>query len=204
MSGSPRPRLGIFGGTFDPPHLGHLILAGEALAQLKLQQILFVLTADPPHKQHRQITPVEDRLALLEAALDGQPGFALSRVEIDRPGPHYVVDSLHLLAEEFPDHDLVYLIGGDSLESLPTWHRPPDFLAALAALGVMRRPGTDYHLDDLERTLPGLRAKLEFIDAPLLEIASREVRQRVAEGGHFRNYLPQKVFDLILARNLYR
>jgi nicotinate-nucleotide adenylyltransferase len=199
-----RPRLGIFGGTFDPPHLGHLILAGEALAQLGLEQILFVLTADPPHKQHRQITPIEDRLAMLEAALEGQPDFALSRVEVDRPGPHYVVDTIHILSEEFPARDLVYLIGGDSLDSLPTWHEPRQLVAAISALGVMRRPGTQIQLDDLESTLPGLSAKIEFIDAPLLEIASREIRQRVAARGHYRYYLPPKVYEVIEDRGLYR
>jgi nicotinate-nucleotide adenylyltransferase len=201
---SASPRLGIFGGTFDPPHLGHLILAGEALAQLGLEKILFVLTADPPHKQDRRITPVEDRLAMLEAALEGLPNFEISRVEIDRPGPHYVVDSIRLLREQFPAHGLVYLIGGDSLDSLPTWHAPQDLVAAISALGVMRRPGTQIQLDELEAELPGLSAKIEFIDAPLLEIASREIRQRIAAGGHYRYYLPPKLVKVIETRGLYR
>ena len=93
-------RIGIFGGTFDPPHLGHLILAAEAGCQLMLDRLLFVLTADPPHKQGRQITPMEDRLAMLEAALFDNPDFELSRVEIDRPGPHYAVDTIKLLRED--------------------------------------------------------------------------------------------------------
>ena len=197
-------RLGIFGGTFDPPHLGHLILAAEARWQLKLDEVLFVLTADPPHKQHRQITPVEIRLALLEAAIEGQTNFGLSRLEMDRPGPHYVLDSINLLRQELPEAELVYLIGGDSLHSLPTWHRPVDLLAALDALGVMRRPGDLIELDDLFAELPGLADKLKFIDAPLLEIASREIRERVAEQGHYRYYLPPKVFELIQARGLYK
>lgn len=197
-------RWGIFGGTFDPPHLGHLILVAEARWQLGLDEVLFVLTADPPHKQHRQILDANIRLEMVQAAIEGQPGFAISRVEIDRPGPHFVLDSIELLREEYPGDELVYLIGGDSLHSLPTWHRPADFLAAIDALGVMRRPGDQIDLADLVDELPILREKLEFIDAPLLEIASREVRERVAEGGHYRYYLPPKVYELIEARGLYR
>lgn len=197
-------RLGIFGGTFDPPHLGHLILAAEARSQLGLDEVLFVLTADPPHKQHRQILDAEIRLDMVQAAIQGQPGFSISRVEIDRPGPHYVLDSINLLRAEYPDTELVYLIGGDSLHGLPTWHKPADFLEALDALGVMRRPGDHIDLVDLLEALPILREKLEFIDAPLLEIASREIRERVAGGGHYRYYLPPKVFDLIEQRGLYR
>jgi nicotinate-nucleotide adenylyltransferase len=196
-------RRGIFGGTFDPPHLGHLILAAEARWQLGLDEVLFVLTADPPHKQHRVILDAEMRLEMVQAAIDGQPGFASSRVEIDRPGPHYVIDSIELLRKEYPGDELVYLIGGDSLDSLPTWHRPPDLLSAIDALGVMRRPGDEIDLVDLLAELPTLGEKLEFIDAPLLEIASREIRERVASGGHYRYYLPPKVFELIQSRGLY-
>lgn len=197
-------RLGVFGGTFDPLHLGHLILAAEAQAQLRLEKVLFVLTADPPHKRGRQITPVEDRLAMLAAAIDGQSIFELSRVEIDRPGPHYAADTMHLLAKEYAGQDLVYLIGGDSLRDLPEWNRPQVFLAACGALGVMRRPRTRIDLEDLERALPGLTAKLVFVDAPLLEISSSEIRERVRDGGHYRFYLPKAVFQIIGERGLYK
>jgi len=203
MSAGQSSRWGVFGGTFDPPHLGHLILAAEARSQLKLERVLFVLTAQPPHKI-RQITPVEHRLAMLEAAIDGDEGFALSRAEIDRPGPHYAVETMNMLAEEFPDKELVYLLGGDSLRALPTWRQPHEFLAACAAIGVMRRPGVHCALDDLTEQLPELEDKLEFVDAPLLEIASREIRQRVAEGGHYRYYLPTGVTKIIEERGLYR
>ncbi|MEX2162193.1 MAG: nicotinate-nucleotide adenylyltransferase [Anaerolineales bacterium] len=197
-------RLGVFGGTFDPPHLGHLILAAEAQAQLKLEKVLFVLTADPPHKRGRQLSPVEDRLAMLQAAIQGQSIFDLSRVELDRPGPHYSVDTLRILAAEHPGMDLVYLIGGDSLRDLHKWDRPREFLAACSGLGIMRRPGTRLDLGDLERALPGLSAKLEFVDAPLLEISSSEIRERVRDGGHYRFYLPGAVFELIRQRGLYK
>lgn len=196
-------RLGVFGGTFDPPHLGHLILAAEAQAQLGLEKVLFVLTADPPHKQGRQISPVEDRLAMVQAAIKGQTIFELSRAEIDRPGPHYAMDTMRLLAAEHQGHQLIYLIGGDSLHDLPQWNRPQEFLAACDALAVMRRPGTRLDLRDLEGALPGLGAKLEFVDAPLLEISSSEIRERVRDGGHYRFYLPGAVHEIIQKRKLY-
>lgn len=197
-------RLGVFGGTFDPPHLGHLILAAEARAQLRLKRILFVLTADPPHKQAHAITPVEDRLAMLVAAIQGQAIFELSRVEVDRAGPHYALDTMRLLTREHQGSQLVYLIGGDSLRDLPNWDRPQEFIAACDALGAMRRPGTRIDLSNLERDLPGLSAKLEFVDAPLLEISSSEIRERVRDGGHFRFYLPGAVCQIIKERGLYK
>ena len=197
-------RLGVFGGTFDPPHLGHLILAAEAHAQLGLDRVLFVLTADPPHKRDHYITPVEDRLAMLATAIKGQAIFELSRVEIDRPGPHYAVDTLRLLAKEHQGNKLVYLIGGDSLRALSDWDRPQEFIAVCDALAAMRRPGTRIDLDDLEQALPGLTAKLEFVDAPLLEISSSEIRERVRDGGHYRFYLPGAVYQLINERGLYK
>ncbi len=199
-----RPRLGIFGGTFDPPHLGHLILAAEAQAQLGLEKVLFVLTPQPPHKLDKQISALQDRLDLLKAAIRGQGIFELSTVEIDRPGPHYTVDTLAQLAELYPQHEFVYLIGADSLEHLPGWRRPAELLAACAALGVMLRPGAQPDLAALEAALPGISAKLELVDAPLLEISSSQIRRRVREGGHFRFYVPGAVYELILGRGLYQ
>jgi nicotinate-nucleotide adenylyltransferase len=196
--------LGVFGGTFDPPHLGHLILAAEAQAQLGLSKILFVLTADPPHKRGRQLTQLDIRLEMLQAAIKGQSIFEVSRVEIDRPGPHFSADTMHLLHEEHKGEKLVYLIGGDSLRDLPNWERAQEFVGACDALGVMRRPLTRLRLDALEKALPGLGSKLEFVDAPLLEISSSEIRERVGEGGHYRFYLPGAVYEIIGKRGLYK
>jgi len=198
-------RIGIFGGTFDPPHLGHLILAAEAQYSLKLDQLLFVLTPDPPHKQGRRITPSEDRLAMLQAALSDNPSFTLSRVEIDRPGPHYAVDTVRLLRQKHPEDILVYLMGGDSLGELPeNWHTPEQFVAACDELGVMRRPRDLIDMDDLEARLPGIKTKVHFVDAPLLDIASREIRQRAREGRPYRYYLAPAVCGVIRERGIYR
>jgi nicotinate-nucleotide adenylyltransferase len=125
-------------------------------------------------------------------------------VEIDRPGPHYTLDTVDLLQAKYLSARLVLLIGGDSLRDLPTWSRPDELITALSAFGVMRRPSDKIDLESLEKTLPGLSAKVRFVDAPQLEISSSSIRQRVANGGHFRYYLPSGVYDYIVQNNLYR
>jgi nicotinate-nucleotide adenylyltransferase len=200
-----RKRTGIFGGTFDPPHLGHLILAAEAQFSLALDRLLFVLTPDPPHKLDRRITPAPDRLAMLQAALADNPTFTLSTVEIDRPGPHYAVETVRLIREEYPDDLLVYLMGGDSLSELPlNWHAPDQFVSTCDELGVMRRPNDSVDLEALERQLPGISAKVKFVDAPLLDIASRQIRRRAREGRPYRYYLPETVCAVIRERGIYQ
>ncbi len=149
-------RLGIFGGTFDPPHVGHLILATEAQYQLQLERVLWVLTPYPPHKAGQSISPVDERFELLSASLEGNPDFELSRVDLDRPPPHYAVDTVALLRKTYPAAELVYLMGGNSLADLPTWHTPQAFVQACDEIGVMQRPGRAYNLPDLEVILPGL------------------------------------------------
>jgi nicotinate-nucleotide adenylyltransferase len=197
-------KLGIFGGTFDPPHLGHLILAAEAHAQLGLDRLLWVLTPDPPHKQDRTITPLEHRLAMVRLALEAAPEFELSTVDMDRPGPHYAVDTLRILAARNPGAELVYLMGGDSLRDLPLWNRPEEFVAACSLIGVMRRPGDAIDLSSLEAKFPGLAAKVSFVGAPLFDIAAHEIRQRIAAGWPFRYFLTPGVYEYIISQKLYR
>lgn len=197
-------KIGIFGGTFDPPHLGHLILAAEAQAQLELDRLLFVLTPSPPHKQSRTITPIEIRLEMVQSAIMDNPAFELSRVDIDRPPPQYAVDTVRSLGQTFPEAELVYLMGGDSLQDLPTWNRPREFVRACHYLGVMRRPGDHIDLTDIESQIPGIGAKVLFVDAPLLEISSSEIRQRVARSRPYRYFLPLPVYNIIQTRHLYQ
>jgi nicotinate-nucleotide adenylyltransferase len=196
-------RIGIFGGTFDPPHVGHLILAAEALEQLDLQRILWVLTLDPPHKQGRQLSPLDLRLEMVEAAIADNSAFELSRIEIDRPGPHFAYETVQLLSDQFSKAELYYLIGGDSLRDLLTWRNPEELIKSVAGLGVMRRPGARINLNRLEREIPGLTQKIIFIDTPRLEISSRLIRQRAAQGRTFRYYLPEKVFRIVDRNQLY-
>jgi nicotinate-nucleotide adenylyltransferase len=198
------PFVGIFGGTFNPPHCGHLALASAARGQLGLERLLWVLTPDPPHKQGQTITSPDHRLAMVRLALARHPEFELSTVEFDRPGPHYALDTVRLLAEQNPEAELVYLMGSDSLCDLPTWHRPADLVSALRYIGVMRRPGDNLDLPALEALLPGLEAKVRFVDAPPVDISAREIRLRVAEGRPFRRLVPPEVYAYIVANCLYR
>ena len=152
-------RIGVFGGTFDPPHIGHLVLAADALNQLKLDRVLWVLTPVPPHKQGQMISPVDQRLALVQAAIEGEARYKLSRVELDRPGPHYAVDSVRLLQEQNPKAEFIYLLGGDSLRDLPMWYKPQEFIRLISGLGVMRRPGVDIDSVGDGRSLAGHHEK---------------------------------------------
>jgi len=198
------PRLGVFGGTFDPPHVGHAILAAEALYQLRLARVLWVLTPAPPHKQGQRITPLAQRERMVRAAISGEPRFLFSRVDIDRPPPHYALDTVRLLRQAHPQAQIIYLMGGDSLGDLPAWHRPQDFIAACDALGVVRRPGETASPEKAYRLLPGLREKVRFVDAPLLQIASRDIRARAASGRPFRYFLQPQVYQLVQQWGLYR
>ncbi len=198
-----RKRIGIFGGTFDPPHIGHLILAAEARDQLNLDCTIWVLTPDPPHKQGKDIAPLEHRLAMVELAITGDSGFKLSSVDIDRPGPYYAVDTVALLREVYPDFELVYLMGGDSLMDLPQWYQPEKLLSIVDAIGVMRRPGDKIDLTELIDALPMLLEKLQFVTAPLLEISARQIRQRIHEDHAFRYYVLPTVYEYIKKNGVY-
>lgn len=197
-------RIGIFGGTFDPPHVGHQILAAEAAAQLALQRVLWVLTPNPPHKQGQPISDDQIRLKLVRAAVAGNPRFTVSTIEFNRPGPHYAADTLSALARRYPGAELVYLMGGDSLRDLPTWHEPHLFLQRCAGVGVMRRPGDAIDLASLESRLPGITAKTAFVDAPLIEISASDIRARVAAGRPYRYLVPPAVYRWMERMQLYQ
>jgi nicotinate-nucleotide adenylyltransferase len=198
------PKLGLFGGTFDPPHIGHQILSAEAVVQLGLDRCLWVLTPDPPHKQGQPITSLEHRLAMVRLAVSNNPHFELSTVEIDRPGPQFALDTVKIISKQYPLADLVYIMGGDSLHDIPEWHLPVEFVAALKIIGVLRRPGDSIDLTSLEKIIPGLANKVRFIKAPLLDIAAHEIRQRIFDGRPFRYFLPPAVYDYIVEHNLYK
>jgi nicotinate-nucleotide adenylyltransferase len=196
-------KLGIFGGTFDPPHVGHQILAAEAQYQLGLDRVLWVLTPDPPHKEGQPITPLNKRIEMVAAAIADTDCFEISRVDIDRPSPHYAVETIRLLQTQFPQSHLIYLMGGDSLRDLPTWFRPQQFVGACHKIGVMLRPGEKIELDDLETQIAGITSKVQWVDAPLLEIASSQIRNRIQLRQPFRFYLPHGVYQIIQKQGLY-
>ena len=197
-------RIGVFGGTFDPPHIGHLILASEAHQQLNLNHLLWVLTPVSPLKHAHEITSLNQRLSMLQLVVTDNPNFELSRVEIDSPGPYYTLDTIQRLADCYPSAQIILVIGGDSLRDLPRWHRPADLVAACHEIGVMRRPGDSVDLSALEGQVPGTQAKVRFVDAPLLEISSSDIRRRIREKLPFRYYLSPSVYEYILKNELYR
>ena len=197
-------RVGIFGGTFDPPHVGHLILAEECRTQLKLDLLLWVVTDNPPHKRYTNINPIEDRVKLVAKAIQGNPNFELSRVDIDRPGPHFAIDTVNILKDEYPGAEMYYLMGGDSLHDLPTWNKPRKFIATCDGIGVMRRHADQVDLESLEKILPGISQKVKIVEAPILEISSKQIRQRISEGMGYRYYLRDAVYQAILDLGLYK
>ncbi|MPM77786.1 Nicotinate-nucleotide adenylyltransferase [bioreactor metagenome] len=196
-------RIGIFGGTFDPPHVGHLILAEECRTQLNLDKLLWVVTDNPPHKRYVNVSPIESRLKLVAKAIEGNPAFEISRVDIDRPGPHFAIDTVKILKEQFPGAEMFYLMGGDSLHDLPTWNRPQDFVKVCDGIGVMRRHADQVDLESLEKVLPGITHKVHLVEAPILEISSHQIRQRIYDGQSYRYYLRDAVFRAIHDLKIY-
>ncbi len=195
-------RVGILGGTFDPPHIGHLILGECAADALDLAHLLYVPAADPPHKQDEQKTPVEHRLEMLRLALADNSRFEISRVDIDRVGPHYSLDTVQIVQAQYPAAELYFVMGGDSLRDLPMWHRPAD-LIRLCKLAVMSRPAVAARPDMHEQILPGLAERVVMIDSPLIEISSTGIVQRIGEGRSVRYLLPDAVLDYVQQHNLY-
>jgi nicotinate-nucleotide adenylyltransferase len=199
---SPIKSLGILGGTFDPPHYGHLTLAENARVQLQLDRVFFVPAGQQPLKRDRAITPAHHRAAMVEAAIGNNPDFSLSRVDLDRPGPHYTADTLTLLQEAYPEAELFFLIGGDSLAQLAAWHDPADIVQQ-ARLAVMPRPGWETNLEELERTVPGVCERLIWLDTPSLDIAASDLRRRARQGLPLRYLLPPAVEAYIRKHRLY-
>jgi len=197
-------KIGLFGGTFDPPHIGHLILASEAVGQLGLSRLLWMLAPDPPHKLDQPITPLPHRLEMLKRAIAGNASFEISYLEIERSGPHYTIDTVRQLSELEPNADVVLLLGGDSLRDLPAWRQYSDLVAEVCQIGVMRRPGDSFDISALVEKIAGLAEKVVFIDAPLQDLASREIRRRVTGGEVWRYYVHPNVYDYIEANRLYR
>ena len=141
---------------------------------------------------------------MVKLAIQDNPSFELSDIELTRPGPHYTVDTIRLLTKQNPNAEIVPILGGDSLQDLPTWHQPRELVYEAHWVGVMRRPGEEPNIDALERELPGIRSKVHYVDAPLLEIASREIRTRAEDGRPYRYYVPANVYEYIQQHQLYQ
>jgi nicotinate-nucleotide adenylyltransferase len=195
-------RVGILGGTFDPPHLGHLVLAEYAQEALDLEQVLFVPAADPPHKRGAVRTPIDWRLPMLQLAIGDHPRFAISRIDIDRPGPHYAVDMIRLLHDAMPDADIYFLMGSDSFHDLPGWDRPSELIEACRIV-VLDRPGRAWSPTMHAATLPRLAERTVTITYPRLGISSTEVSRRLNAGLSVRYLVPAAVLEYIEQHGLY-
>jgi len=195
-------RIGVLGGTFDPPHYGHLAMAETARVQLALEKVLFVPAGQPPHKMDMVLSPARHRLAMVEAAIADNPAFAVSRADLDRPGPHYTVDLLRYLRQDYPRADLYFLMGADSLAELLTWRDPAGILEQ-AWLAVMPRTGYEPDMEALMAALPALRERLIWLDIPFIEIAATDLRRRVRVGLPIRYLVPPAVEAYIRRERLY-
>lgn len=196
-------KIGYFGGTFDPPHLGHVILAREALYQLNLDAVMWLITPDPPHKIDREITPLQHRLEMLELVTDRYEEFSISEIDLQRTPPYYAADTAEIIKTQKPGVDLVYIIGEDSLEDLPGWYQPNRLLNTIDLLAVSPRPGFNPDLAALEKELPGLIRKTVFLANVMVEISSSIIRKRVREGNHYDHFLIREVADYIYSNHLY-
>lgn len=197
-------RLGILGGTFNPPHLGHLLIAQEAYDQVGLDEVLFMPVATPPHKDAAGDPGPDARLAMVAAAIQDDARFAASDLEIRRGGPSYTVDTLRALHATFPGSELTFIVGGDMAASLPTWRDPAD-VVSLARLAVAEREGTR-RADILERlaTVPGAVERVDFFDLPRIDFSSSLVRRRVAADRPITYLVPDRVAGYIAQHGLYR
>ncbi|MCU0510620.1 MAG: nicotinate-nucleotide adenylyltransferase [Anaerolineae bacterium] len=197
-------RVGILGGSFDPPHIGHLILAEEARDQLGLDKVLFAPAGQQPLKQGQKVTAAEDRVRMTELAIADNGSFEVSRGDVDRPGPHYTVDLIAIIAAQLPrDAEIFFLMGFDSLRDLPKW-RDPDKLIRIARLVALTRPDVPIDWNALEAALPGVRERVRLLDMPELEIASRDLRERVRTGRSIRYMVTDAVGAYIEEQGLYR
>jgi nicotinate-nucleotide adenylyltransferase len=193
--------IGILGGTFDPVHVAHLVLAEQARDQLALDQVLFIPAGDPWRKNHRAITTAGHRLAMLRLAIEGNDAFAISDIELRREGPTYTADTLEALAGERLDDAFWFILGADALADLPNW-REPERIVQHAMLAVAPRDVREVNAAELN--IPALAGRLRLFDCPRLAISSTEIRERVAAGRSIRYLVPDAVAAYIEQHNLYR
>jgi nicotinate-nucleotide adenylyltransferase len=203
-----RGATGVFGGTFDPVHVAHLALAEAARDVLGLERVLFVPAGEPPHKVGLSITPAEDRFAMVQAAIAGNDGFAASRVELDRDGPSYTVDTLRSLRAEQraagDTRDLALILSAEAFLALPTWHDPRGVLERAALVVAPREGYPDAAPDFLERHFAGVPVRAVFLDGPRLRLSASELRTRAAAGWSLRYLVPDAVAAYIGDHALYQ
>ena len=195
-------RLGVLGGSFDPPHWGHVHLAQAARAQLDLNRVLWVPAGRPPHKSRQ--TPAHHRAAMTRLAIAGHPGFSVCRLDVDRAGPHYTADLLELLRAQHPHPtQFWFVVGQDSLRDLGTW-KQPDRILELSRLAVYPRPGAPIDWAVLESIVPDIRACIDWLHGSLMPEASRQIRRQVRLGESIDGLVPAGVQAYIQQHHLYQ
>jgi nicotinate-nucleotide adenylyltransferase len=197
-------RIGILGGTFDPPHVGHLWLAELAASSLALDRVLFTPAAQPPHKRRRGMSSITERLLMARLAINGNARFELSTLEVGRPGPSYTIDTVEEMRRTHGDARLYLLMAADTLAAIDGW-REPDRLLSLIEWAVGPRPGTELPTTIALRQRFGSAARrIHLLEGPSLDVSATEIRRRVAAGRTIRYLVPQAVEELILEKGLYR
>ena len=195
-------RLGILGGAFNPPHIGHLVCAQEAVLQLELERLLFVPMGQAPHRDIEQDPGADARAEMCELAVEDDERFEVSRVEVDREGPSYTSETLRALHDAGGEDELFLVLGGDQAVALPKWHEPEEVLR-LATVAVV--PRTGFHREAMAVKIASLKgaARVRFFDMPRIDVSSSLVRHRVAEGKPIRHLVPDKVIGYIEDNGLY-
>jgi nicotinate-nucleotide adenylyltransferase len=202
--GGTSERIGVLGGTFDPPHVGHLWLATLAADSLHLDRVLFMPAGQPPHKRGRNVTSAAERLLMTSLAIAGDPIFSLCPIEMERPGPSFTVDSVEELLRMYAGARLYLLMAADSLAQIETW-RDPDRLLTLVEWAVGPRPGIAApDRDDLRGRFGAAASRIHLLVGPSLDVSASEIRRRVAAGQAIRYLVPRAVEALIVERGLYR
>jgi nicotinate-nucleotide adenylyltransferase len=197
-------RLGILGGTFDPIHIGHLMMAEEARVYLKLDRILCLPTGQPWMRQGTNVSPAEHRVGMVLRATRTNPDMELSLLEVERPGDTYTIDTLRAIREQSPEAELYFILGLDSLTQFHRWKEPNELLK-LCTIAVQARPGyPEYALAEAEAGVPGLREALVWLAAPPVGVSSTEIRKRVAQGQSIRYMVLPEVEEYIKEEGLYR
>lgn len=196
--------VGIFGGSFNPLHQGHLIVAEFAAESMNLDLVLFTPVVFPPHKESHDLIPIEHRIAMIEPAIANNERFQLSRADVDRPGPHYSVDTVSIIQADYPHSNLYFVMGGDSFKTFPRWHQP-EAIIRICHLAVMRRPSSRPVQRNMhEVDMPGLEQRTHMIEAPPIGISSTRIREQVQVGKSVRYLVPDNVLHYIHTHHLYQ
>jgi len=197
-------RIGIFGGSFNPLHHGHLIVAEFASETLKMDKVFFAPVVHPPHKDGRALLPIEHRLAMIETAIADNDRFELTLVDVERPGPHYSVDTVKIIQELHPGSQLYFVMGGDSFRDFSRWHAPDEIIKH-CRLAVMRRPSTRPMQPTMhDEQIPNLSDYVDIIEAPPIGISATRVREQIRGGKSVRYLVPNPVLAYIHEKQLYQ